>query len=144
MLIEVRKTSVYADEETTVNCIGGEWLNNAIFSDTEMADNMVRYNYVKPISVKKGMELLKNITNSEYIDAIETAVNRHNVNDIYIDYYEDMAVVGIIEDYDETDLEMTLIYCELFSDVYNIQTKVRHSKSGIYYKVAEYIYKYTI
>lgn len=144
MLIEVKKTSVYAGEETAVNCIGGEWLDNAIFSDTEMADNMVRYNYVKPISVQKGMELLKKVTNSEYIDAIETMVNYHNVSNIYIDYYEDMVVVGIIENYDETDLEMTLIYCELFSDVYTTQTKVKHSTSGIYYKVAEYIYKYTI
>ena len=144
MLVQVTKTYSFEEEKTTVNCVGAEWLSNSTFADTEIADNMVRYEYVEPIAINDGLTFLAKVTNQEFIQAVETVAKRLNSERIYLDYYEDMIIAGLIEEYDETNLEMTLVYCELLTDCYDTVIKVKHTASGIYYKDTEYHYHYTI
>lgn len=144
MFVQVQKAYSFEEEKTTVNCIGAEWLSNSTFADTEIADNMVRYEYVEPIAINDGLTFLAKVTNQEFIQAVTTVAKRLNSERIYLDYYEDMIIAGLVEEYDETNLEMTLIYCELLTDCYDTVTKVKHTTSGIYYKDTEYHYHYTI
>lgn len=144
MLVQVQKTYSFEEEKTTVNCVGAEWLNNSTFADTEIADNMVRYEYVEPVAINDGLTFLAKVTNQEYLEAVTTVAKRFDSKCIYLDYYEDMIIAGLVEEYDETNLEMTLVYCELFTDCYDTVVKVKHTTSGIYYKDTEYHYRYTI
>lgn len=149
----VKKTIVGYSGKYDVDITATQDFLEGLFEIEDITERALCFNE-NYVTVKEIKSLLEKIVNIDFLltkSSFNWLINLQDNDKIYAQYYDDTIVMCYINDvyvdaFNNFDVDASLIYCSLKSEVYTINQKRLPSKkiNNCYYDSSNYEYKYLI